>query len=76
VAKDAVQGSGLSGGGDNGNGADEAVAALAAAARGDGKFLGRHDVAVAEDGSITFSLDPEDEGVQQLAKEILERLSC
>ncbi len=75
MAKDAVQGSGLSGGGDNGDGVDEAVAASAAAARGDGKFLGRHDVAVAEDGSITFSLDPEDEGVQQLAKEILERLS-
>lgn len=75
MAEDAVQGSGLSDGGDNGDGVDEAVAALAAAARRDGKLLGRHDVAVAEDGSITFSLDPEDEGVQQLAKEILERLS-
>jgi hypothetical protein len=62
-------------GGNSGKANSDNSAASAAAARGDGQFLGRSDVAVAEDGSITFSLNPEDEDVQQLAEEILGRLS-
>lgn len=45
-----------------------------ALAKGDGQFLGRGDVVVGEDGSITFSLDPADDSVQQLAQDILQRL--
>lgn len=43
-------------------------------AQGNGEFLGRADICVAADGTITFSMDPNDESVQQLATDILDRL--
>lgn len=43
-------------------------------ARGNDEFLGRTDISVAADGTITFSMDPNDESVQQLASDILKRL--
>lgn len=49
-------------------------AAAAAAAQGNGEFLGRRDVEVGDDGSITFSLSPGDASVGQLASDILGRL--
>jgi hypothetical protein len=72
VAADAVQGSEVSA--DNGAGGHVPVTAAKAIAQGDGSFLGRHDVQVQADGSITFSLDPADQGVQQMAADILGRL--
>lgn len=71
VAADAVQGAEVSA--TNGAG-DHVPVAAKAIAQGDGSFLGRHDVQVQADGSITFSLDPADQGVQQLAADILGRL--
>jgi hypothetical protein len=77
VAAHVVQGSEVSEGGGGSSGDEEvnhAAGAAKAIAHGDGRFMGRHDVEVKDDGSITFSLDPTDQGVQQLAADILGRL--
>lgn len=62
------------GGAESDKEANATAVAAKAVARGDGQFLGRSDVEVKEDGSITFSLNPEDDSVQQLAADILGRL--
>ena len=53
---------------------DRSAAAAAAAAKGGSEFLGRTDVAVAFDGSITFRMALDDESAEQLASDILSRL--
>ena len=48
--------------------------AFSNALQGNGQFLGRHDIEVHDDGSITFSLEPTDDGVKTLADDIMQRL--